>query len=619
LFLCELNLLNLNKLIVKNLKMKNLFRPVTSLFVPIAAVFMYGCSSVDMNKLAKEQLLKVNPSPLELHGDSVKFEVSVVVPVKMLKKNKIYNVNVAYKSFDTNLPLGKLSFDGNSFPLAATEPPKLSQKFAFGFDKKIQKGVVTVVGEMLDVNKNGKKTPALEIAKGIITTPLMVSNIYPIAYADHGYDTREELTPNTVDFFFKKRISKLDLKETKTERGKYFEKFIASKYVTRTVNIVGTHSPEGAETVNEKLSEERAIAIEKYYRAMMKKFNYGKKADSITFVIKGKVKDWTDFKTKLAENKKLTDDQKSEITSIIDGSEGTFRAKEMKLQKLKSYKIIEKEIYPSLRNARTEVLTVKTKKTDAQIFLLSMKAADGTAEAKDSLSGAELLYGATLTPLPDEKEKIYLAATKKLDNYEAYNNLGALYLEKAAKEKDATNMSALVNNALTKLEIAKNRQETGITYMNIATAKLMKGDKAGAAEATAKAKGLQGNADVSKGTNGIQGVLDIKAGNYESAVTNLNSAGSQPVVLYDKGLALLLKKDFTAAKATFDDAISADDKYAPAYYCAAINAARSNDADSMNKYLKMAFKYDDTLKSKAVEDLEFLNFRENEKFKDALK
>jgi hypothetical protein len=47
-----------------------------------------------------------------------------------------------------------------------------------------------------------------------------------------------------------------------------------AKNVTRTVTITGTHSPEGAERINTKLSEERAAAIEKFYRAQMKKYDY---------------------------------------------------------------------------------------------------------------------------------------------------------------------------------------------------------------------------------------------------------------------------------------------------------------------------------------------------------
>ena len=80
-----------------------------------------------------------------------------------------------------------------------------------------------------------------------------------------------------------------------------------------------------------------------------------------------------------------------------------------------------------------------------------------------------------------------------------------------------------------------------------------------------------------------------------------------------------MKKDFQPAKSTLDDAIASNDKLAVSFYCAGVNAARMNDADNMNKYLKQAFSLDPSLKNRAVEDLEFLNFKENEKFKDALK
>lgn len=583
------------------------------------AVFLAGCAGVDMNKLAKEQQLKSNPSPLELHGDSVKFELSAVVPVKTLKKNKVYTVYVDYKAFENRVNAGTVVFNGPDYPNAATEAPTLSKKFAFPYADNLKKGQLVVIGEMADPNKAGKKTPEITVTSGIITTPLLVQPVYPSAMADHGYDNREELQPTVVNFYFQKRIAKLDNKEMKGSRAKFFEKFIASKYVTRTVNIIGTHSPEGFEAFNEKLSEQRAMTIEKYYRETMKKFNYGKVADSITFVVKGKVKDWTDFKVQLDSSKKLKPEQKQEILAIVDGEEGTFHQKELKLQKLKSYKILEKEIYPKLRNAQTEVLTVKPKKSDATIFLMAKNIASGNKTAKDTLDAKELLYAATLTASPDEQESILLASAKRDDSYEAYNNLGALYIEKAKKEPNATTKAQIVDQALAKLEIAKNKREGSEVYLNLATAKLMKGDKAGAQEAMVSAGKFPATADVTKGLKGIQGVLDIKSGSYDAAVSNLSSGGTDALVAFDKGLALLCKKDNQAAKAAIEEAISKDANQAVFYYAAAIAAARLTDLESMSTQLKNCFKIDDSFKRKALDDLEFINVKDNDKFKDALK
>ena len=43
------------------------------------------------------------------------------------------------------------------------------------------------------------------------------------------------------------------------------ENFIASKNKTRTVEIIGSHSPEGLESVNSELSEDRAKVIKDFY------------------------------------------------------------------------------------------------------------------------------------------------------------------------------------------------------------------------------------------------------------------------------------------------------------------------------------------------------------------
>ena len=56
--------------------------------------------------------------------------------------------------------------------------------------------------------------------------------------------------------------------------------------------------------------------------------------------------------------------------------------------------------------------TVKDKKSDAEITVLSGKIVKGEVSA-DSLSTKEFLYSASLTPSLQEKEAIYKAAIKK--------------------------------------------------------------------------------------------------------------------------------------------------------------------------------------------------------------
>lgn len=599
--------------------MKSSFKNIISKHSVVLSVFLAACAGTDMNKLAKEQTLKSNPSPLELKGDSVLFKLDAALPVKILNKNKNYTLNLEYKAFENKVALGTTAFVGAEFPNASTQAPTKTANFGFAYNDNLKKGYLIAVGELGAPNGKGKKTPEVTVTSGIIITPLLVQPVFPTAVADHGYDNREELTPTVVNFYFQKRIAQLDKKEMKGDRAKYFEKFIASKYVTRTVNIIGTHSPEGFEAYNEKLSEQRAITIEKYYREMMKKFNYGLVADSITFVVKGKVKDWTDFKAQLDSIKKLKPEQKEEILAIVNSEEGTFHQKELKLQKLKSYKILEKEIYPKLRNAQTEVLTVKPKKSDATIFLMAQKIATGTATKTDSLNAKELLYAATLTPNPDEQEAILKAATKRDASYEAHNNLGVVYLEKAKKEPVAATKKELLDKAITQFDIAKNKKEGAEVLLNYASAKTMSGERESVAETLEKAKKMEGNSDVSKGIKALQGIVDIKKGNYESAISNLSGAGTDAQISFNRGLALLLNKDAQGAKATLAEAIGANGNVAVYYYVAAIANAKTNDLDAVNSNLKSCFKLDDSFKRKALDDLEFSQINTNEKFKDALK
>ena len=49
-----------------------------------SAILLSGCTLKKMIKMAKEQQLTVTPSPVEMHGNAVEFDMSAILPVKML-------------------------------------------------------------------------------------------------------------------------------------------------------------------------------------------------------------------------------------------------------------------------------------------------------------------------------------------------------------------------------------------------------------------------------------------------------------------------------------------------------------------------------------------------------
>ncbi len=579
-----------------------------------------GCALNQMVKAAKDQELTVTPSPLELHGDSVNFEMSAVLPAKLLKKGKVYTLQPSYQTAGAaqELPLDGVEFKAGDYEKGAQ--PRESETFAFAYDPAMRDGDLMVQG-IASNPKNGKtkSSDKMKVADGIITTSQMVQDVNYASFADHGYNDQEELEPTNIEFFFPQGSAVLRTSEARSDRGKFLNAFIAEKNATRTVTITGTHSPEGAERINTRLAQDRAEAIEKYYRNNMRRYDYKGAADSIEFVIKPVVEDWTMFKEMLAEYGKIDEDQKSQILTIVNGS-GSFEEKEDELKRLPSYRAIFRDIYPELRVAKTEILTVKEKKPNSEISVLSLQVADGSISA-DTLSDEELAFAATLTPSLTEKENIYKAATKKNDSWTSHNNLGAVYVEMASKATSDQDKNRYIEMALTQFELSNRKEENAEAFNNLAVVYMMQGNKQKAMEAIDKASSLESTDDTSRGIAGVRGALLIRDGKYDQAITTLSQANESSVNAYNKGLAQLLKKDYQNAKTTLNEVISQEDKgtHAKAHYLLAVAAARTKDESQLTSNLQKAVQADPSMKQYALGDLEFNAYAESESFRNSLR
>jgi hypothetical protein len=589
-------------------------RKVVYSFLILGVTTLAGCTLPKMVKMSKEQQLTVTPNPLEVHKDTVAFDMAANLPVKMLKKGTTYTVNPFYKYGQGEKALDPIPFKAEDYPNGSTEQPKVTKNFAFAYEPSMKTGTLEVEGVAAKGSKN-KKTVRMPVATGVITTSKLVKPVFFAAYAQHAYNNQEELVPVVIpDFIFEQGRSVLRTTEVKSAKGKQLDAFIASKNATRTVTITGTHSPEGAERINSRLSPDRAAAIEKFYRTEMKKYDYKGKADSINFILKPVIQDWSGFTRELEGYNGITSEEKSEYMNIINGG-GTFETQEKQMKGLKSYKKIFKDVYPKLRTAKTEILVVKDKKTDAEISVLAKQATQGGA---DSLSFDEMMYAATLTPSLEEKAAIYTAATKKGDNWSAYNNLGAVYIAQAIENN--ANAATLADKAQAQLDIAARiNANAPEVQANLASVAMMKGNAGAAYNYASKAlsSGLKG--DNAAGINGVKGAAEIRRADYAAAVRSTSSATDNADNLFNKGLAQLLNKDFQNAATSFNDAISKNSNLAVAHYGAAVAAARLGNAENVVSHLTNAVKADASFKEAALSDLEFAKFSTTETFRNALK
>lgn len=589
------------------IKMKSLN---LALGIFLGAAVLSGCALGKMVKLAAQQDLQVDPNPLEAHGGKVPFTMSAVLPPKMLPSGKVWTIKTFYQYGDKEFEVGSVEFKAEDFPSSSTSTSRKSENFEFAYRDELNPGKVMIQGEAKD-SRNGKTktTPKMEVAQGIITTSTAVKDVYLAAYGAHGYNDKEELVPTNIDFFFPQGrstlSSRLSVDGTSTrDKQNNLAAFIADKNVTRTVTITGTHSPEGTETINSDLSQDRAETIEKYYRAQMSKYDYKEVADDINFILKPVVQSWSAFRNALTKDYgKLTDDQEKQYLAVIDGS-GTFEDKEKALRKLPRYKDIFETVYPTLRTAQTEILTVKPKKSNAEIAVL----AKGITEDKvsqDTLNNEELLFAGTLTPSVDEKIAIYLAATKKSGTWVAHNNLAAAHLDLA--RSGAGNKDKLVEDALTQLGIAAKKKDAAEIHANMGSAYMMQAEYGKAYESLNKALEYSPSNALKADINAIKGAIEIRMANYDDAKTSFASASATDKANFDRGLAHLLSKDYVAADTFFGNATSSKVIGADAYYYKAVTAARRNSASDVSANLREAVKLEPRLKDKALADLEFSN------------
>ena len=552
-----------------------------------------------MIKLAQDNDLQVDPNPLEVHGGNVPFEMSAVLPPRMLPSNTSFTLNTIYVYGDQEVSVGSVEFVSTDFPNSSSTTSRKVENFTFPYAEGMNPGTLYIQGVATDTrNGKSKTTERLAVAQGLVLTSMWVKDVAMTSYAEHGYNDKEELIATNVDFYFDQGRSNLrtslsyDGTSNRSKRDD-LSAFIAEKNVTRTVTITGTHSPEGTETVNSDLSEDRAATIESFYRDRMGRYDYQGMADEINFILKPIVQDWSAFNSALAAYEGLSNDEKREYTRIITGT-GSFVDKEKELKKLSTYKKVFKDIYPGLRSAQTEVLTVKPKKSNTEISVLAKAITNGDAEV-DTLTTEELMFSATLTPSLEEKAAIYKAAADATGKWEAHNNLAAVHLEMAIKGDDSK-----LDGAATQLEIAMNKNSNAIVQANMGALQVLQGNYA---EAYATLGEVSGSNDVNAKVAAMKGAQEVRMAKYDDAKASFASAADSDAVTVDKGLAYLLSGDYSQADNNLSEVSSAD-----ANYLLAVSAARQNNAADVGKYLAEAVKLNPELKDMALNDLEFASF-----------
>jgi Flp pilus assembly protein TadD len=549
----------------------------------LATAMLTGC------KLIGDVEYSLDKDPVEMHGDSVKVEITVKVPEKGLNKKAtaVITPMLGSKAFKPITIQGEKA-TGNGQTINFKPGGTVTYTDVIPYSSDLENADLKITGSAT----KGKKEIELEekkIGDGTIITPLLVQNDdKAIIGKDEFVRTTEEVYDGTQINFAKAKsnVTSTELKQQDVkDLGTWLTASMANpKVAPKSIQLISYASPEGEVGKNGTLATDRANSTKEAMVKMLTTLKYEGGEAMIQTMPKGE--DWDGFKTAVM----ASDLEDKDLIIRVLKMESDPVAREQKIKDMaKTYTKLEKSILPPLRRTQVKVVYDQIGWSDEELKALS-------TSNPDTLNVEELLFTASLYDNLEDKMRMYNEVVRQYPNdWRGPNNVGYVYY-----------MQNDLANAKTNFDKANSLNENPITLNNLGIVARQEGDRAKATELF--------NSAVSAGSEVKYnlGIIDIQNGNYAEAIGNMGSENT-----FNKALAQVLNGDYDAALSTVD--ASADAESAMGYYLKAIIGARQNNLDLLVNNLTSAIAKDSSLKAKALKDREFIAFANNAAFTALLK
>ncbi len=578
-------------------------------FLVAAFVIVAISSSCGLSKMVKkydEVKYEVTPNVLETHGRQVSVTVKGSFPEKYFHPKVVVEFTPILKWDGGSVTLKTQKLQGEKVEggdgIVISKKNGGSFTFADVVDYKPEMNSSELTVECMATK--GNKTVSLgeiKLADGVIYTSERVAKSEVVSLAAHGYE-KEVIITKSASLYFAYNSSNysayLDLNKSEESKAQMeeLEEFIAQNWEIKSIDINAWASPEGEESYNADLSQERADAGEKYitnyftkyYRAFArekkKKVEDVEQELNINAIAKGE-----DFDGFMSAVQSSSIEEKQTIINVIKNQP----EKAQREQEIKNMTVIYAEIEAILEVLRRSEIVVncyEPKRTDENIAMLS-------TTHPDSLLVEELLFAATLTEDLDTKLKIYKSCTELYsDNWRGYNNAGYVLLKQGNLAEAKTYIEKAQNLAPNEGEVLNN--------LGVIASWEEDFDQAKTYYESAQGKGISENYNL--------GILKIRAADYSGAISSFSAKSCD----YNLALAQLLSGGNDAAVKTLE---CISNKTAADHYLMAIAGARGGNASMMTDNLKKACQMDADYKAQAKEDREFLKYFDNADFQNAIK
>ncbi|MDA3868189.1 MAG: tetratricopeptide repeat protein [Salinivirgaceae bacterium] len=584
--------------------MKTSFKYLTIMFA--AALFFTGCQSLEkMQKMAAEVTLDVQPSPVEMHGDSIAIKLTGSFPAKFFQKKAELEITPVLKYGDQEVAFKSLKMQGedvqgNNKVISYASGGSFEIIGKVAYDPAMREGTLYARGNAT-MKDESMVVLEREVAPGVMSTATLLdlTDAKVIKAADKFERVQYETKKAKIQFLINRhniRRGELSKDEIKAFND-YLEEIAAAENMNvENITIDAYASPDGTIELNTKLSDKRKVVSEGYVGKQVKNAKVKIEDEQNIYNTKSVAEDWDGFKKELQKSDVQDKDLILRVLSMYNDPE--VREKEIK-NIAAAFEDLKTDVLPQLRRSEMSMKVAIVGFSDEEISTFAL-------EQPDTLSVEELIYAATLTEDKEEQKKIYTAVTQQYsDDWRGHNNLGVVNYQignyadaatsfDAAKEIDSDNSKVL--NNLGAVALAQGDVEKAAEYLDAATAG-------------------------GKNTSYNQAMLATKEGKYQDAIDMYASSEYQTV---NFALAKLLQysetKNVQAYEATLGILEKVEDKEnSLLYYVKAIVGARKQESEVLFNNLRTAIEKNGDLKEAAATDIEFIRYKEDATFQSIIK
>ncbi|MGL5938272.1 MAG: tetratricopeptide repeat protein [Phocaeicola sp.] len=552
---------------------------IKKLYLPVVALLVLAFSACSKMGGLSADHFTTNPEVLEAVGGKVPVTINGSFPVKYMKKNASVEVTPVIRWSNGEVKGQSATFQGEK---VKGNGQKISYKGGGNYTMKASFDYVPEMANSelyldIKITRKGKtySVPSVKIADGVLATAeLATAGSANTSYASDAFQ-RIIKQAQEANIMFLIQQANLRSAELTSDQMKEFHAKIAEvnadqkNFQLNNIEVNAYASPDGGVKLNSGLAESREGNTTKYLNKELKKAKVSTDVDA-----KYTAQDWDGFQQLVSASNLQDKDLILRVISMYQDPE----VRENEIKNISSvYSDLANTILPQLRRSRLIANYDIVGRSDAEI--------NEAFNADPSvLSVEELLYAATLTNDVVRKGLIYAATAKQYPNdFRAYNNLGQL----AYAAGDVAKAESLFKQAAAKAPSAPE------VNANLGLSELVKGNVAGAETYLGQATGANA-------ANEALGILYIKQGQYERAVSAFGDAKTNSAAQ-----AQILVKDYNKAKATLSAVQNPD---AITDYLMAIVGARTNNASLVSSSIKSAVAKDASIATLAANDREFSKF-----------